>query len=240
MTDDLLCRDMPYELRANEGGEGDGLTLEGYAAVFNSPTRIDSWEGTFDEEIAPGAFARSLRERTPVLQFDHGKHPFVGSIPIGAFESIEEDERGLPVRARLHDNALVQPVRDAIRSKAIPGMSFRFSVDQDEWRDAAGTLLTGRDITRALERADRNNPDSIPKRTLREVKLFELGPVVFPAYADTLVGVRDQSSQTEPSDAKGASGEGRDAVTDEPQESAPSTSIPSPAARDRALRLERE
>jgi hypothetical protein len=66
MTDDLLCRDMPYELRANEGGEGDGLTLEGYAAVFNSPTRIDSWEGTFDEEIAPGAFARSLRERTPV------------------------------------------------------------------------------------------------------------------------------------------------------------------------------
>lgn len=235
-VDKVLERSLPFELRDAE--DGDGLTLEGYAAVFNSPTRIDSWEGVFDEDIAPGAFKKSLDERTPVLQFDHGKHPFVGSIPIGSFESIREDKHGLPVRARLHDNSLVQPVRDAIRSKAIPGMSFRFSVDEDEWRDADGNLLTGRDIARALERADRANPDSIPKRTLRQVKLFELGPVVFPAYADTSVGVRDQSSHAEPSAAEGAAGEGRDAVTDEqPQEPASSTRIPSPAARDRALRL---
>jgi len=53
---DMLSRDVPFELRA----AGDGLTLSGYAAVFNSPTRIDSWEGTFDESIARGAFAEGV------------------------------------------------------------------------------------------------------------------------------------------------------------------------------------
>jgi hypothetical protein len=53
------------------------------------------------------------------------------------------------VVARLHDNWLVQPVRDAIKSKAIPGMSFRFSVVKDEWRDAAGALVKGEEIEQA-------------------------------------------------------------------------------------------
>ena len=37
----------------------DGLTLEGYAAVFNAETVINSWEGNFREQIAKGAFART-------------------------------------------------------------------------------------------------------------------------------------------------------------------------------------
>ena len=52
---------------------GDGHTLEGYAAVFDSPTRINSWEGEFDEQIARGAFNRTLNARKPVVQFDHGQ-----------------------------------------------------------------------------------------------------------------------------------------------------------------------
>lgn len=163
---DLLTRACSFETRDTDNG--DGLTLEGYAAVFDTPTRIDSWEGMFDEVIAPGAFAKTIRDRRPVMQFDHGHDIATGSVPIGAIESIREDKRGLFVRARLHDNARVEPIRQAISSGAIDGMSFRFQVVREEW-DESG---------------------DIPVRTIREVKLFEVGPVVFPAYEATSVGVR--------------------------------------------------
>lgn len=259
---DDLCREVSFALRAATGSEGDDLTLDGYGAVFGSPTRIDSWEGMFDEEIARGAFKKSLAERTPVLQFDHGRHPMVGSIPLGSFETLSEDADGLHVVARLHDNWLVQPVRDAIKSKAIPGMSFRFSVVKDEWRTADGKPVKPDDVSRLLWSADASDPTSILKRTLREVKLYEVGPVVFPAYADTSVGVRSRElvsllsdpqvraelaralvgTPSESSEAEGASDEGRAATppAEPPAEGTPGKPVPSPAARARALLLESE
>ena len=129
-------------------------------------------EGAFVETIARGAFRKTLREGRPVLQFDHGKHPMIGSLPIGKIEQLREDDHGLHVRARLHTSELFAPVREAIASGAIGGMSFRFSVVQEDWTDPKSA--------RAL-----------PQRTVREVKLYELGPVVWPAYAATSVGVRD-------------------------------------------------
>jgi len=160
-----LCRAASFELRAI--GD-DGMTLEGYAAVFDDPTRIESWEGTFNEIIARGAFAKTISERTPVLQFDHGHDMATGSVPIGAIDELREDEHGLFIRARLHDNDRVKPIRQAIASGAIDGMSFRFRVLREEWDETGDT----------------------PTRAIREVELFELGPVVFPAYASTTVGVR--------------------------------------------------
>lgn len=149
----------------------DGRTLEGYAAVFNSPARIDSWEGLFDEVIAPGAFNRSINARTPVLQYDHGRDPATGTTPIGAIEELREDDNGLYVRAALFDNARVEPIRQAIEGGAIDGMSFRFRVapNGDSFQKRTG---------------------DVPLRTVREAEVFELGPVVFPAYEATSVGVR--------------------------------------------------
>lgn len=162
-----VCRAASFELRATEDTD-DGFTLEGYAAVFDTPTRIDSWEGRFDESLVRGAFAKTIKERKPVLQFDHGHDSRTGSVPIGAIDELREDDHGLFVRARLHDNDLVKPIRDAITSGAIDGMSFRFRVLREDWDETGET----------------------PHRSIREVDLFELGPVVFPAYESTSVGVR--------------------------------------------------
>ncbi len=155
------------DFRATETSN-DGLTLEGYAAVFNDWTSITDRYGTFNESIAPGAFKRSLDHAQPVLQFDHGQHPLVGSLPLGKITSLREDSKGLFIRARLSDNWLVQPVRDAIKDGGVSGMSFRFSVVDESWE----------------------NRDGEDFRTITEVKLFEVGPVVFPAYPSTEVGVR--------------------------------------------------
>lgn len=171
-TDKPVTRQVDFTLTRADSDDvrGDGLTLEGYAAVFNTPTRIDSWEGRFDEIIAPGAFKKTLSERGDrvVLQFDHGQHPLIGSLPIGAIEELREDARGLFVRARLFDNDAMLPIRQAIEAEAIKGMSFRFSVMAEEWDDEG----------------------DVDVRTIREVRLYEIGPVVFPAYEGTTVGVR--------------------------------------------------
>lgn len=178
MTDKMLSRSVPFTLTRSEG-DSDGLTLEGYAAVFDTPTRINSWEGEFDEQITHGAFTKAVRANPkPVLQFDHGTHPLLGSIPIGRINKLREDDKGLFVSARLSDNWLIEPVRDAIRDEAVTGMSFRFTVPPggDEW--------------------NHDTDDDIPLRTLTSVDLHELGPVVWPAYRETEVSVRSQNLAT--------------------------------------------
>lgn len=162
-----IYREYGFELRSNVG---DGLTLEGYAAVFDSPTEIHERGRTFTEVVARGAFKKTLSERTPVLMFNHGKHPLIGDMPIGAITSTREDVHGVFVRARLADNWLVQPVRDAIANQSIHGMSFRMNPINDKW-NAART-----------------------HRTLLELAVPEFGPVVFPAYTGTEVSVRAQEA----------------------------------------------
>jgi HK97 family phage prohead protease len=200
-----LRREAPFSLRtaAEDGEAGDGLTLDGYAAVFNRETIINSWEGRFKERIAPGAMKKSFRENPPKIQFDHGHHPLIGSIPIASVRSIVEDvdpvlapEGGAHIVARLFDNWLVQPVRDAIADEAIDGMSFRFGVVREEWRDHEGKRITDEVELRELLR--RTWYEEVPDeellvRTLKELKVPELGPVVWPAYAETSVGVRSQT-----------------------------------------------
>lgn len=186
---DDLCRSAPFTLiRADDDGS-DGLTLEGYGAVFDSVTVINSWEGSFEETLSRGAFRKSLNERTPRMQFDHGYHPLIGSIPIGKLTTAEEDARGLHVVGRLSNNWLIEPVRDAIADGGIDGMSFRFSVVRDEWRDKDGKLIKPDELWDLLWDAGDRGP---LRRTLKEVKVTEVGPVVWPAYEDTTVGVRSK------------------------------------------------
>ena len=172
-----LVRSVAFDIRE---ADGDGLSFEGYAAVFNSPAMIDSWEGTFRETIQRGAFKKSIQEMTPVMMFDHGQHPMIGSLPIGQITSLREDSHGLRVEARLLEDPLFGPVREAISKKAISGMSFRMNVTKDAWG---------------------LGDDNVPERTIRELACPELGPVVFPAYTSTSASVRSKdilAALTEP------------------------------------------
>ncbi len=155
---------VPFDVKEN-----DGLNFSGYAAVFDSPTVIHDYDGDFRETIKHGAFTHTLSRRMPVLMFNHGSHPLIGDMPLGVISNAREDIKGLYIEARLSDNWLISPVRDAVASGAISGMSFRFIVSDtgDSWnRD-----FTERTIT---------SFDDVP----------ELGPVVFPAYEPTTASVR--------------------------------------------------
>lgn len=198
-------REAPFFMRASDddGDEpNDGLTLDGYGAVFGQRTLIDSWEGRFWEQIASGSMKRSFRETPPRIQFDHGRHPLIGSIPIAELCSISEDvdpvlapQGGAHIVGRLFDNWLMQPVRDAIAAGAINGMSFRFSVVREGWETFEGKPIRDeQQLMQVLSQAvyDDLPDDELPVRTLKELRVPEMGPVVWPAYEQTSVGMRSK------------------------------------------------
>ncbi|MEU0393817.1 HK97 family phage prohead protease [Streptomyces sp. NPDC006208] len=190
-----LERSAPFSFqRADDDEQGDGRSLNGYAAVFGQDTEIDSWEGRFTETIRKGAFRKTIREQVPVMQFDHGRHPLIGSLPIGSITDLREDDQGLFVEGRITDNWLMQPVRDAIAEGSVNGMSFRFEVVREEWRDAAGKLVRPEEVLDLLWMPGDRGP---LRRELIELKCRELGPVVFPAYAGTAVSVRSRGLAAE-------------------------------------------
>lgn len=182
--------------RATDDGEvkgaDDGRTIEGYGGVTNQRTTIDSWEGLFDEEFLTGSFKRTARNQIPKMQFDHGKSMLLGSVPMGAWERAEEDDHGLHLGpGRVFDNPWTMPIRDAIAAGEIPGMSIRFSVVREVWIDRNGKEIKDEgelfDLIFWGNGLDERGPIV---RQIKEAKVTEAGPVVWPAYEGTSVGLR--------------------------------------------------
>jgi HK97 family phage prohead protease len=128
--------------------------FEGYASLWNVT------DGAGDR-MAPGAFAQSLRHRGPSqvrLLYQHFAHA-----PIGVWEEIAEDARGLYVRGRL-----------------VP--------EVEQARDVAALLaegaLNGLSIGFRTVRAKRNGGGG---RALLEVELWEISVVTFPLLAGSTV-----------------------------------------------------
>jgi len=149
-------------------------TVTGYAAVFNSPTRIGR-SFPFDEQIAPGAFAKSISEGADVRALiDHEPGKVLGRTKAGTLR-IAEDARGLKVEIDLPDTQVARDLKESMTRGDISQMSFGFTTDVDEW--------------------DETGP--VPVRTLKSVSLFDVSVVTFPAYPDTSAAVRSLESTRE-------------------------------------------
>jgi len=151
---------------------GDGLTLEGYAAVFDRPSLpIPGPRGAFTETLRSGAMTKTLAMDPDVsLRYQHN----LLSIPLGRTRAgtlkLAADTRGLHVENALPDNEIGRPIRDAVKRGDISGMSFSFRVP-----DKAGEKWS----------ADYSQRDLLEVQIGREVSVVD-----FPAYPDTSVMVR--------------------------------------------------
>ena len=137
--------------------------FEGYASLFNVA------DGSGDI-VAPGAYARSLRRRPPArvrMLYQHFAHE-----PIGVWETIVEDSKGLYVRGRLiEDVQRAREVRALIADGALNGLSIGFRAIRAR-RDAATNT-----------------------RTLLEIELWEISVVTFPLLAGsevTAIGAKSE------------------------------------------------
>lgn len=157
---------------------GDGNTLVGYPIVFNTWTEINNWEGNFLERIDPGALNKTLADRSDQVKvlFNHGMDPQIGDKPLGKPRTMKPDKTGLWTETPLDETSYNADLIASLRSGALDGMSFRFSVVRDE-------------LVEPEEPSD-YNPKLMPERTILELKLYEFGPVTFPAYAASSAGVR--------------------------------------------------
>lgn len=138
--------------------EGDGMTLRGYAAVFNSPSQ----PLPFIETIQPGAFRASLQSRNDIkLLWNHDTSTVLGSTRAGTL-SLIEDERGLRVEAQLPDTQAGRDAATLIKRGDVNAFSFGFRVpaNGDEWPTAS-------------------------ERILKRVNIHEVSLVAFPAYTAT-------------------------------------------------------
>lgn len=158
---------------------GGGRTLAGHFSVFNRWTEISSdsfAEGRFAERIAPGAFTKTFAEDRDAIRvlFQHGRDPQIGDKVLGPIVTLREDDYGAAYEVELFDS--VPPlVMEGLRAD-LYGASFRFRVMREE----------------LVDRPERStfNPEGLPERTIREAKVFEFGPVTFPAYEGATAGVR--------------------------------------------------
>lgn len=174
MTDEQTApkyeqRSFTVELRAEERHRGAPPTIVGHAAVFNS---LSEDLGGFREQIAPGAFTRTIREGGPVYAlWNHDPNYVIASTKNGSLR-LSEDKNGLraemdPLDTPTIRDLVVKPIQDGLISK----MSFGFSVPHG-----------GADMM--------NDKTMGPVRTLRDVDLFDVSPVTFPAYPATDVQAR--------------------------------------------------
>jgi HK97 family phage prohead protease len=154
-------RDVAYSnLELRAAGEGN--TVVGYAAVWDSPSE----PMPFTEFVKRGAFSKTLNDGADVrLLIDHEGIPLARS-KSGTLR-LEEDSRGLKVEADLDpSNPDAARIISAMRRGDISQMSFAFRTVKDWW----------------------NSDRSV--RELREVQLFDVSIVTFPAYEETVAELR--------------------------------------------------
>ena len=143
------------EVRA--GGDGGAPLIQGYAAVFNSPS-LDL--GGFREQIAPGAFKRSLRSGNKLSFFNHDPSMVLGSTRAKTL-TVAENLEGLAYQVEPPDTQWARDLLVSMQRGDIGDASFTFRAVKDRWE--------------VLE-------DGTQLRTLLEVELVELGPVTMGAY----------------------------------------------------------
>lgn len=184
--------------------DDDKRTLTGYAAVFNSDTDIGGW---WTERIAPGAFAGSIgRDIRALVDHDWGR--IIGRTKSGTLR-LSEDDRGLKVEIDVPNTTDGNDLWELVERGDISGMSFGFRVTKQEWDETIDP----------------------PVRTIKEVELFEVSAVAFPAYDDTEIGKR---SLQEWRDARASSNED---VSEEDDENPAATDLPVRKAANTRARL---
>jgi len=190
-TENLLRATMGgVELRDNTDG---APVLYGHFSMFDQPYEIDSaYEGRFLEIIDPKAFAETIQADKSNMRvlYDHGFDPAIGNKPLGPIEVLQCDAQGAYYEVPLLDTdynrnfvlpALRGQLMDGRQVGSVLGASFRFQVQDEQWTYP--------------EARTSSNPEMLPERRITRAKVFEFGPVTFPANPGATAGVRSLTDE---------------------------------------------
>lgn len=156
-----------FHTRDAEGGP----IIEGYFAVFNSDYEI--WPGAI-EQVAPGAFTSALGGDVRALA-DHDTRIVLGRTAAGTLE-LREDDRGLFGTIKINpEDQEAMNLYHRVQRGDVTQCSFGFDIVAEDYE---------------------HRPDGSDLWTIREVVLYEVSVVTFPAYAETSVQARQADIKT--------------------------------------------
>lgn len=150
--------------------EGTGRTVEGYAAVFNSTTRIGGGWG-YDEVIEAGAFDEAISVSDCRALFNHDPNHLLARQSSGTLQ-LSLDAKGLKYKFEMPESRA--DLLEMMERGDLKESSFAFTVKEQEW----------------LEEKDADG-DWKYTRIIKKVEmLYDVSPVTYPAYGDTTVAAR--------------------------------------------------
>lgn len=176
MKKELERRNYQFEVRAEEADDGIKI-LSGRPIVYNSPTDIGGW---FEEEIARGALDETdLTDVRFLVNHNTDMIPLARSRRNNGNSTMQMrvDQDGLfleKVELDVENNGDAKALYSAISRGDVSGMSFMFSVEEEEW--------------------DYSNED-YPKRTITKIgSVVEVSAVTWPAYDSTYIDARSNEA----------------------------------------------
>lgn len=164
-----LTRASAVRLESREDGS---KRITGIASVTydgTPDTEYELWPG-LRERISPGAFDRALKENHDVRAlFNHDSNLVLGRTKSGTLK-LSVTREGLAYEVTPADTTAYRDTVAHLERGDVDGSSFAFMVTREEW---LYDQKRGVDI-----------------RDIKDVQLFDVGPVTYPAYEATTSAVR--------------------------------------------------
>jgi len=163
-----------FDIKAEQLENNLGV-ITGRPIVYNSRTDL----GFFDEVIEAGALdGADLKDVRLLVNHDTSKIPLARSRNNNANSTMQlmPDNEGMQIRVNLDvmNNSEAKNLYSAIERGDISGMSFMFTIDDEEWTE--------------LESVH-------PTRHIRKISnVIEVSAVTFPAYEDTEISVTNKKA----------------------------------------------
>lgn len=169
----LERRAYAFEVRAEEGEQGNIIT--GRPIVYNTRTDL----GWYDEIIESGALDNTdLRDVRFLVNHDTSKIPLARSRNNNGNSTmlLSVDSEGMKIKVMLdtENNQEARALYSAVQRGDISGMSFMFSIRDEEWDDL---------------------DSDHPIRHIKDIStVVEVSAVTFPAYESTEINARSKEA----------------------------------------------
>lgn len=140
----------------------DEMIVEGYAAVFNQPTILWSYNGIdYKEEIASGAFDNADMSDV-IFRYNHSSSVYILARTKNKTLDLTVDEKGLKIRANIAKTQTGKDFYALVKRGDIDKMSFGFIVEEESY-----------------------NQETHTRRILKFKTIIDVSGVDFPAYDST-------------------------------------------------------
>ena len=151
------------EIRVAEGSEND-MTVEGYAAVFDTVTNLGYMKEVIDRNAFDNADMSDI-----VMKYNHEDSVLPMARTRGGSLQFNVDDHGLKIRANLPDTTVNKDIFTLIKEGVLNKMSFAFTVANEEYDYETDT-----------------------RKILAFDKIFDVSVVDVPAYETTEIYARSK------------------------------------------------